>query len=52
MNPTIQSVKTYILYLFGTKSLTSLANKIWSLIPAEIQNTTDIPEEKFFMANR
>ena len=31
----------------GTESLTFLANKIWSLIPAEIQNseTTDIPEK-------
>ena len=39
MNPIFQSVNTHYVR-YGTESLTSLANKIWSLvIPAEIQNS-------------
>ena len=38
MNPIFQSVNTHSVR-YGTESLTFLANKIWSLIPEEIQNS-------------
>ena len=38
MNPIFQSVNTHYVR-YGTESLSSLANKIWSLIPEEIQNS-------------
>ena len=37
MNPIFQSVNTHSV-CYGIESLTFLANKIWSLIPVEIQN--------------